>query len=65
MSWIVIGQQIWNGLTNGVAYVIFALGLNLIFGILKVTNIAHGEFFMLGAMLLVSLQGFLLPVRLH
>jgi len=56
MSWIVIGQQMWNGLTNGVAYVIFALGLNLIFGVLKVTNIAHGEFFMLGAMLLVSLQ---------
>jgi len=56
MEWMVFGQQMWNGLTNGVAYVIFALGLTLIFGVLKVTNIAHGEFFMLGAMALVSLQ---------
>ena len=56
MDWVVFGQQMWNGLANGVAYVIFALGLTLIFGVLKVTNIAHGEFFMLGAMILVSLQ---------
>jgi len=56
MDWVVFGQQVWNGLANGVAYVIFALGLTLIFGVLKVTNIAHGEFFMLGAMALVSFQ---------
>jgi branched-chain amino acid transport system permease protein len=56
MDWVVFGQQAWNGLANGVAYVIFALGLTLIFGVLKVTNIAHGEFFMLGAMALVSFQ---------
>ena len=56
MDWVVFGQQAWNGLANGVAYVIFALGLTLIFGVLKVTNIAHGEFFMIGAMALVSLQ---------
>ena len=56
MDWVLFGQQAWNGLANGVAYVIFALGLTLIFGVLKVTNIAHGEFFMLGAMALVSFQ---------
>jgi branched-chain amino acid transport system permease protein len=57
LDWIVtLSQQIWNGLINGVAYVIFAVGLTLIFGVLKVTNIAHGEFFMLGAMLLYTIQ---------
>ena len=56
MEWVVFGQQTWNGLVNGVAYALFALGLTLIFGVLKVTNIAHGEFFMLGAMVLAVLQ---------
>jgi branched-chain amino acid transport system permease protein len=56
---IIFGQQVWNGAVNGVAYVLFALGLTLIFGVLEVTNIAHGEFFMLGAMLLATLEEFL------
>jgi branched-chain amino acid transport system permease protein len=54
MEWTLLGQQIINGITTGVAYVIFALGLTLIYGVLKVTNIAHGEYFMLGAMLLAT-----------
>ena len=36
-------QQIWNGLVNGMVYVQFALGLTLLFGVLRVTNISHGE----------------------
>ena len=27
-----------------------ALGLSLVFGVMRVVNVAHGEFFMLGAM---------------
>jgi branched-chain amino acid transport system permease protein len=54
MELILLGQQIINGITTGVAYIIFALGLTLIYGVLKVTNIAHGEYFMLGAMLLAT-----------
>lgn len=48
----VFAQQIWNGLVTGMAYVLFSMGLNLIFGILGVINMAHGELYMLGAMLL-------------
>lgn len=59
MEWTIFGQQVWNGLVNGVAYALFALGLTLIFGVLRVINIAHGEFFMLGAMMLWSFQEFL------
>lgn len=33
----------------GTFYALMALGLSLIFGILKVVNFAHGEFFMIGA----------------
>ena len=28
-----------------------ALGLSIVFGVMRVVNVAHGEFFMLGAML--------------
>ena len=38
-----------NGLIIGVFYALMAIGLSLIFGILKVVNFAHGEFYMLGA----------------
>jgi branched-chain amino acid transport system permease protein len=48
----VFAQQIWNGLVTGMAYVLFAMGLNLTFGIMGVINMAHGEVYMLGAMLL-------------
>jgi branched-chain amino acid transport system permease protein len=38
-----------NGLIIGVFYALMAVGLSLIFGILKIVNFAHGEFYMLGA----------------
>ena len=30
---------------------LIALGLSLVFGVMRIVNIAHGEFFMLGAVL--------------
>lgn len=38
-----------NGLIIGTFYALMAIGLALIFGILKVVNFAHGEFYMVGA----------------
>jgi branched-chain amino acid transport system permease protein len=38
-----------NGLIIGLFYALMAVGLTLIFGILKVVNFAHGEFYMIGA----------------
>lgn len=57
MSWDIIGQQLWNGLLNGSIYVIFAAGLSLVFGVMRVINMAHGELTMLGAMLLYTATG--------
>jgi branched-chain amino acid transport system permease protein len=44
-------QQILNGLVNGMSYVLIATGLTLVFGVLRIINFAHGEFYMLGALL--------------
>jgi branched-chain amino acid transport system permease protein len=38
-----------NGLITGIFYALMAIGLSLIFGILRVVNFAHGEFYMVGA----------------
>lgn len=44
-------QFLANGLVSGSFYALSALGLTLIFGLMKVVNFAHGEFYMLGGML--------------
>ncbi|MBS0327179.1 MAG: branched-chain amino acid ABC transporter permease [Proteobacteria bacterium] len=51
----VFAPQIVNGLSIGVAVILMALGLTIIFGLLDVINMAHGEFYALGAYLAVSL----------
>ena len=38
-----------NGLIYGCFYALMAIGLAMIFGVLKIVNFAHGEFFMIGA----------------
>lgn len=38
-------QIIINGLQIGAVYVLFAVGLTLIFGVMKIVNFAHGELF--------------------
>jgi branched-chain amino acid transport system permease protein len=42
-------QQAFNGLVSGSFYALLALGLAVIFGMLRVVNFAHGAFYMLGA----------------
>jgi branched-chain amino acid transport system permease protein len=44
-----IGLQLFAGLALGAVYVLLAIGLSLIFGMLTVVNFAHGAFYMLGA----------------
>lgn len=48
--------QIINGLVLGTLYVLIALGLSLVFGLLGVVNFAHGAFVALGAHFALSLQ---------
>jgi branched-chain amino acid transport system permease protein len=59
MDWLqfVLAPQMINGLSIGVAVVLMALGLTIIFGLLDVINMAHGEFYAIGAYLAVVLLG--------
>lgn len=40
-----------EGLVTAAVLTLTALGLSLVFGVMRVVNVAHGEFFMLGAVL--------------
>ncbi|HXT07329.1 MAG TPA: branched-chain amino acid ABC transporter permease [Roseiarcus sp.] len=44
-----LGLQLFTGVALGALYVLLAVGLSLIFGMLTVVNFAHGAFYMLGA----------------
>jgi branched-chain amino acid transport system permease protein len=47
----VIIEQLINGLTIGSFFGLIALGYSLVYGILKLINFAHGDFFTLGSYL--------------
>ena len=44
-----LGQALANGLIIGLLYLLMAIGFTLVFGVMRVVNFAHGEFYMLGA----------------
>jgi urea transport system permease protein len=47
--WIKVVQNLFSGLSLGSILILMALGLAVIFGLMGVINMAHGEFMMLGA----------------
>jgi len=49
-------ERIVSGLITGGIYALVALGLNLQYGLMRILNIAHGEFLMLGAYLTWMVQ---------
>lgn len=53
---LLVLQVVINGLLLAGIYGVAAIGLNLIFGVLRVANIAHGDFMMLGAFIVYSLS---------
>ena len=42
-------QQIINGIAQGSAYALIALGYTMVYGVLRLINFAHGDVFMFGA----------------
>lgn len=52
-----VEQIVVNGLLASLIYVIMALGFTLIFGIMRIVNFAHGEFYMVGAIVVLFLFG--------
>lgn len=54
-------QQVLNGLVAGSTYAAVAMGLTLIFGVMRIPNFAHGTIYMVGAYFtycLVNLLGY-------
>jgi branched-chain amino acid transport system permease protein len=52
-----IGQVIISGFLSGTLYAMVALGLALIFGVMRIINVAHGPLLMLGAYTTYFLYG--------
>jgi branched-chain amino acid transport system permease protein len=49
MDAVFLAQLLANGLAIGLIYALVAVGLALVYGVLRIVNFAHGEFLMLGA----------------
>lgn len=43
-------QQLLNGMTWGAIYALIALGYTMVYGVLRLINFAHGDVYMVGAM---------------
>lgn len=52
-------QQVINGLMLGCTYVLVALGYTLIFGLLRLIHMAHGEVLMIGAYVALAIIAYL------
>ena len=53
----IILQQLIIGITNGLIIALIALGYTMVYGILELINFAHGDLFMLGAYMCLTLVG--------
>jgi branched-chain amino acid transport system permease protein len=49
-------QQVLNGLTLGAIYALIALGYTMVYGVIRLINFAHGEVFIAGAYVALSLM---------
>ena len=48
MTFAALIEQLFNGLQFGLMLFLMAVGVTLVFGIMRVINLAHGSLFMLG-----------------
>ena len=54
-------QQLVNGLILGSFYALVALGYSMVYGIIKLLNFAHGDIYMTGAFVCLSVFGVISP----
>src|SRR5262249_23104560 len=50
-------QQLIIGLSNGMIIALIALGYTMVYGIIELINFAHGDLFMLGTFLAITVVG--------
>lgn len=56
-DWNFFIQQVINGLTIGSLFALIALGYTMVYGIVELINFAHGDLFMLGSFLALTVVG--------
>src|ERR1700728_4372179 len=54
MSAALFIEQLFNGVQFGLMLFLMAVGVTLVFGIMRVINLAHGSLFMVGGYLLIA-----------
>ncbi|MFK7868435.1 MAG: branched-chain amino acid ABC transporter permease [Roseobacter sp.] len=57
MSFLLLIEQVLNGLQFGVMLFLMAAGLTLIFGVMGLINLAHGSLYMVGAFAAAAVAG--------
>lgn len=57
MSFVLVAEQILNGLQFGIMLFLMAAGLTLIFGVMGLINLAHGSLYMVGAFSAAAVAG--------
>ena len=57
MSFVLLAEQVLNGLQLGVMLFLMSAGLTLIFGVMGLINLAHGSLYMIGAFAAASIAG--------
>ena len=57
MSFVLIAEQILNGLQLGMTLFLMSAGLTLIFGVMGLINLAHGSLYMIGAFAAAAVAG--------
>jgi branched-chain amino acid transport system permease protein len=56
-SFEILVQQLITGLSNGMIIALIALGYTMVYGIVELINFAHGDLFMLGTFLSLTIVG--------
>jgi branched-chain amino acid transport system permease protein len=52
-----LGQNLFNGLSNGAILALIAVGYTLVYGIIELINFAHGDVFMIGSFVAAGFFG--------
>ena len=57
MTFVLLAEQILNGIQFGIMLFLMAAGLTLIFGVMGLINLAHGSLYMIGAFSAAAVAG--------
>src|SRR6266496_219007 len=57
MNLTLLIQELVIGLTTGLIYALIALGYTMVYGIIELINFAHGDIFMIGTFICISIFG--------